>query len=70
MAYTTYSSIAGIVSQMQANDGPVFPVPLPSLILPNFANDMYEDSRWNRFELGGSLDVQDEGKCLDTTLDL
>lgn len=55
---------------MQANDGPVFPVPLPSLILPNFANDMYEDSRWNRFELGGSLDVQDEGKCLDTTLDL
>ena len=40
LSLITYALIVGIVSQMQVNDGPVSPVPLPSPIIPSFTNVM------------------------------
>lgn len=54
---------------MQLGDGHGSPPPLPGPITSNFASAMrmkLEDGRVS----GGNLDVQDEGKSLDTTQDL
>ena len=65
-----YTPVAGVVSQMQVNDGPVSPVPLPSPITPNFASAMRLKIEGEVVSEGGKSDVQDEDKSLDTTQDL
>ena len=53
--------VTGFISQMQVNDGPVSPVPLPSPITPNFASAMRMKIEGEVVSEGSNPDVQDEG---------
>jgi len=64
-----YTPVAGVVSQLQVNDGPGSPAPLPNPITPNFASTMRMEIEGGVFSEGGKSDVQDADKSLDTTQD-